>query len=126
MCGVVFFFSDYLQDGLPSGNATPDHLVLEKMDGFVRRHDGNVTRNGSLCHIATDCQAVLGVDGMLFTKYATDFCDLNMSWLEFVVLDRAVLRIANHIGYEIFDPRMYFDNESNPYGSSWRQQLPHL
>jgi len=100
------------------GNYTDDHFILNSSTGMIEEHGSlpsDICTKGKKYQILTDCP--LGVDesGIKFTPIDSDFCGKRMkemSWKDYVLLHKGILRIVRATGGFWFSISSYTDMEA--------------
>lgn len=104
------------------GNYTSDHFIFNPSDQVIEQHgDSHDAVVDDKYEILTTCP--LGVDevGTRFTPIDSDFCGRSMkemSWKEYLLLHRAILRVVRKTGGYWFNGATYLDmNKLHEYSS---------
>jgi len=100
------------------GNYTNGHYILNPSTGMIEEHGSlpsHVVTKEKKYQILTDCPLGIDESGTKFTPIDSDFCGKHMtemSWTDYVLLHKGILRIVRATGGFWFSISSYSDMEA--------------
>lgn len=93
---------------------TEDHMVIDAdtVRPYGKEGKAKETQIYTLYTLATECDAVVNVDGQAFTPISTTFCPHELSWSEYLPLMAAIRRVTDRTGYFWYSSDAFYDNET--------------